>query len=186
MPMQTLAPAPLAPGDLLRTIAEGTAGTVGAAFLRSLARCLAASFAADVACVTELADPPSRARILACWPGGELLPDGYEYELAGTPCEPIAERGVVSHPAADLRRARRRARAAPARGGAASARGRGRRVAHAAAARRRRGTPADRARPARGRAAAASPRHCARWHRARRCHRTSSRCPTTGCPSRSR
>jgi signal transduction histidine kinase/uncharacterized protein YhfF len=98
--MQSLASPILAPRDrrdLLRTIAEGTAGTVGAAFLRSLARCLAASFVADVAYVAELADPPSRARVLACWPGGDLE-EGYEYELAGTPCEPLAERDVISHP----------------------------------------------------------------------------------------
>ena len=65
--------------DLLRTIAEGTAGTVGAPFLRSLARCLATAFAADVAYVAELtgAEPPLRARVLACWPGGDLLPEGY-------------------------------------------------------------------------------------------------------------
>jgi signal transduction histidine kinase/uncharacterized protein YhfF len=105
--MQSPAPPTLAPRDqrdLLRTIAEGTAGTVGAAFLRSLARCLAASFVADVAYVAELADPPTRARILACWPGGELLPEGYEYELADTPCEPIAERDVISYPAGTVER----------------------------------------------------------------------------------
>ncbi len=105
--MQSLAqtlPAPRDRRDLLRTIAEGTAGTVGAAFLRSLARCLAASFVADVAYVAELADPPTRARILACWPGGELLAEGYEYDLAGTPCEPIAERDVISHPAGAVER----------------------------------------------------------------------------------
>jgi signal transduction histidine kinase/uncharacterized protein YhfF len=102
--MQTLSPSSIAPRDLLRTIAEGTAGTVGAAFLRSLARCLAASFAADVAYVAELADPPTRARILACWPGGHLLPEGYEYELADTPCEPIARRDVISYPAGTVQR----------------------------------------------------------------------------------
>jgi signal transduction histidine kinase/uncharacterized protein YhfF len=99
--MQSTGSPTLAPRDwrdLLRTIAEGTAGTVGAAFLRSLARCLAASFVADVAYVAELAEPPTRARILACWPGGDLLPEGYEYELAGTPCEPIADVDVISHP----------------------------------------------------------------------------------------
>src|SRR5918997_3747968 len=86
--------------DLLRTIAEGTAGTVGAAFLRSLSRCLAAAFAADVAYVAELLDedPPTEAKVLACWPGGEVLPEGYEYELADTPCEGIAEAAVISHP----------------------------------------------------------------------------------------
>ena len=118
--------------DLLRTIAEGTAGTVGDAFLRSLARCLAAAFAADVAYVAELtdADPATRARILACWPGGELLPEGYEYTLADTPCEPIDRVDVISHPTGTVapvpaRRVRRpqRARRLPRR---ADARRRGR------------------------------------------------------------
>src|SRR5690349_11202295 len=89
-----------APPDLLRTIAEGTAGTVGAAFLRSLSRCLAAAFGADVAYVAELLDedPPTEARVLACWPGADVLAEGYEYELAGTPCEAIAERQIISYP----------------------------------------------------------------------------------------
>jgi signal transduction histidine kinase/uncharacterized protein YhfF len=101
--MQISAPPERAPRDqrdLLRTIAEGTAGTVGAAFLRSLSRCLAAAFAADVAYVAELLDedPPTEAKILACWPGGDVLPEGYEYELADTPCEAIAEQRIISYP----------------------------------------------------------------------------------------
>ena len=105
--MQSIAPSSSAPRDrrdLLRTIAEGTAGTVGAAFLRSLARCLAASFDADVAYVAELADPPTRARILACWPGGDVLAEGFEYDLEDTPCEPIARRDVISYPAGTVER----------------------------------------------------------------------------------
>ena len=92
--------------DLLRTIAEGTAGTVGAPFLRSLSRCLAAAFAADVAYVAELTDdlPPSGGRILACWPAGDVLPEGYEYELADTPCERIADAEVISHPTGSVAR----------------------------------------------------------------------------------
>jgi signal transduction histidine kinase/uncharacterized protein YhfF len=101
--MQTLAtpePAAREQRDLLRTIAEGTAATVGGAFLRSLSRCLAAAFVADVAYVAELddAERPERGRILACWPGGEILPEGYEYALADTPCEAIGESAVISHP----------------------------------------------------------------------------------------
>jgi GAF domain-containing protein len=101
--METLAPADPAARDqrdLLRTIAEGTAGSVGAAFLRSLSRSLAAAFAADVAYVAEIddADPPARGRILACWPGGEILPEGYEYDLADTPCEAIGRSEVISYP----------------------------------------------------------------------------------------
>ena len=71
-PMSLAPPAPSARDhrDLLRTIAEGTAGTVGAAFLRSLSRCLAAAFGADVAYVAELmdanpADPRADPRVLA-------------------------------------------------------------------------------------------------------------------------
>jgi len=92
--------------DLLRTIAEGTAGSVGGAFLRSLSRCLAAAFGADVAYVAETDDPhpPVRGRILACWPGGEVLPEGYEYDLADTPCEAIAECEVISYPTGTVSR----------------------------------------------------------------------------------
>jgi signal transduction histidine kinase/uncharacterized protein YhfF len=91
--------------DLLRTIAEGTAGTVGAPFLRSLSRCLAAAFAADVAYVAELLDePPTLARILACWPGGDVLPEGYEYALAQTPCEAIADQRIISYPTGTVAR----------------------------------------------------------------------------------
>ena len=107
--MQTLASSDAAARDqrdLLRTIAEGTAGSVGGAFLRSLSRCLAAAFAADVAYVAETdeAQPPVRARVLACWPGGEILPEGYEYELAETPCESIGECEVISYPTGTVAR----------------------------------------------------------------------------------
>jgi hypothetical protein len=98
--MDQLASPPTAPDDrrdLLRTIAEGTAGTVGAAFLRSLAGSLAAAFRADVAYAAELSEAPGRARVLACWPP-ETLAEGYEYDLAGTPCEPIARCDLISHP----------------------------------------------------------------------------------------
>jgi signal transduction histidine kinase/uncharacterized protein YhfF len=107
--MQILAPSDSAARDqrdLLRTIAEGTAGTVGDAFLRSLSRCLAAAFAADVAYVaeTEERDPPARARIVACWPAGEVLPEGYEYDLADTPCEAIGRSEVISYPTGSVDR----------------------------------------------------------------------------------
>jgi signal transduction histidine kinase/uncharacterized protein YhfF len=104
--METIAPPERDQRDLLRTIAEGTAGSVGAAFLRSLSRCLAASFAADVAYVAEIddADSPVRGRILACWPGGDVLPEGYEYELADTPCEAIGAGEVISYPTGTVAR----------------------------------------------------------------------------------
>jgi signal transduction histidine kinase/uncharacterized protein YhfF len=85
--------------DLLRAIAEGTAGTVGAAFLRSLTQSLARAFGTDIAFVAELCDPAGeRARIVASWPGGEILPEGHEYALADTPCEAVMDRDFVSFP----------------------------------------------------------------------------------------
>jgi signal transduction histidine kinase/uncharacterized protein YhfF len=101
--MKTLAPSER---DLLRTIAEGTAASVGAPFLRSLARSLAAAFAADVGYVAEVDDPrrPIRGTILACWPGGDVLAEGYEYELADTPCEAIGDCDVISYPTGTVER----------------------------------------------------------------------------------
>jgi signal transduction histidine kinase/uncharacterized protein YhfF len=98
--METLAPPERDQRDLLRTIAAGTAGSVGAAFLRSLSRSLAAAFAADVAYVAEIDDAhaPAHGRILACWPGADVLPEGYEYDFADTPCEAIGACEVISYP----------------------------------------------------------------------------------------
>jgi signal transduction histidine kinase/uncharacterized protein YhfF len=104
--METFAPPERDQRDLLRTIAEGTAGSVGAAFLRSLSRGLAAAFAADVAYVAETDDatPPKTGRIIACWPGGDVLPEGYEYDLLDTPCEAIGACEVISYPTGTVAR----------------------------------------------------------------------------------
>jgi signal transduction histidine kinase/uncharacterized protein YhfF len=84
--------------DLLRFVAEGTAGVVGAAFLRSLVTHLAGAFAAEAAFVAELSGP-GRARTLAsCAPLDIHLPEGYEFELAGTPCEDAYRDGEVRCP----------------------------------------------------------------------------------------
>ncbi len=61
---------------------------VGDAFFRSLVRHLAEAFDAEVAFVAEVVDADGeRARILASWRHGVELPEGLEFELAGTPCE---------------------------------------------------------------------------------------------------
>jgi signal transduction histidine kinase/uncharacterized protein YhfF len=86
--------------DLLRTIAAGTAGVVGDAFLRSLVRHLADAFDADLAYVAEAIDSSrGRARVVASWHRGDArLPEGAEYDVAGTPCALVSERDVVSFP----------------------------------------------------------------------------------------
>lgn len=76
------------PDDLLRLIAEGTAGVTGEAFFRSLVRHLAAALAMDYAFVAEFAAVKTRVRTLAFWNGDGFL-DNFEYDLAGTPCEAV-------------------------------------------------------------------------------------------------
>jgi signal transduction histidine kinase len=92
-------PAPRTRRDLLRYLAEGTAGVVGDAFLRSLVTHLAAAFGADAAFVAELAGG-GRARTLAAFAAPEIhLPEGFEFDLAGTPCEAAYADGEVLCPA---------------------------------------------------------------------------------------
>jgi signal transduction histidine kinase/uncharacterized protein YhfF len=85
--------------DLLRFVAEGTAGVVGDAFLRSLVTHLAGAFRADAAFVAELVGA-GRARTLASFTTPEIhLPEGYEFALAGTPCAVAYADGEVRCPA---------------------------------------------------------------------------------------
>src|SRR4051812_45627306 len=75
--------------DLLSRLAAGTAGVVGSAFLRRLVAELGAALNAEVAFVAELIEErPGHARTIAsaCARGIELG-EGYEFPLAGTPCE---------------------------------------------------------------------------------------------------
>ncbi|HSD80701.1 MAG TPA: histidine kinase, partial [Solirubrobacteraceae bacterium] len=61
---------------------------MGDAFFRALVRHLADVFGAEVGFVSELLDAEGRrARVIASWRHGVELPENYEYELAGTPCE---------------------------------------------------------------------------------------------------
>jgi signal transduction histidine kinase/uncharacterized protein YhfF len=93
------------PADaLLRTIAEATAGVAGEAFLRSLVTHLAAFLGAECAFVAELVTP-ERARTLASAAPPEIhLPEGFEFDLAGTPCEVAYRDGAIVCPWGALRR----------------------------------------------------------------------------------
>src|SRR3954447_22615909 len=91
-------------GDLLRTVAEGTAGVVGEAFFRSLVRQVATVLGADVAFAAEFPEgSPGRARVLAAWPVG-VLAEGFEYELAGKPCQRIQVEEVIAFPEGTIAR----------------------------------------------------------------------------------
>jgi signal transduction histidine kinase/uncharacterized protein YhfF len=83
--------------DLLSRLAAGTAGVVGAAFLRRLVAEVGGALDAEVAFVAELCEHrPGWARTVAsaCRPEIEFR-EGSEFELAGTPCEHAYEHEVL-------------------------------------------------------------------------------------------
>jgi len=86
--------------ELLRTIAAGTAASVGTAFLRSLVRHVAEALDADVAFLAEVEEGAwERARVLASHGrGGVELPEGAGFTIAGTPCELAGGQDVVAIP----------------------------------------------------------------------------------------
>jgi signal transduction histidine kinase/uncharacterized protein YhfF len=86
--------------DLLSRLAAGTAGVVGAAFLRRLVAELAAALGVEVAFVAELSEQrPGWARTVAsaCADGIELA-EGHEFALDGTPCEDAYHRPLLVVP----------------------------------------------------------------------------------------
>jgi hypothetical protein len=87
--------------DLLRTVAEGTAGAVGGAFLRELVRHVALAFDAKFVFVGEAADPTGEyVRMISGWYDGDWMDEPFEYETRGKPCALVVERSVVAFPEA--------------------------------------------------------------------------------------
>jgi signal transduction histidine kinase len=91
--------------DLLRTVAEGTAGAVGDAFLRELVRHVALAFDARFAFVAEAMDPSGAyVRVVSGWYDGDWMAEPLEYETDGKPCALVVERSVVAFPDALTKR----------------------------------------------------------------------------------
>jgi signal transduction histidine kinase len=87
--------------DLLRTVAEGTAGAVGDEFLRCLVRHVALAFDAKFAFVAEASDPSGvHVRVLSGWYEGDWMEEPFEYDTAGKPCALVVERSIVAFPEA--------------------------------------------------------------------------------------
>jgi signal transduction histidine kinase len=86
--------------DLLRTIAAGTAASVGTAFLRSLVRHVAEALDADIAFAAEVEEGAwLQARVLAAHGrDGVELDEGQRFAIPGTPCELAGDRDVVTIP----------------------------------------------------------------------------------------
>lgn len=78
--------------NILRHVAEGTSGTSGSEFFRSLVKHFALATQVRQVFVTECVDlPPTRVRALACWDRGQFINE--EYDLAPTPCKRVIEEG---------------------------------------------------------------------------------------------
>jgi len=87
--------------DLLRTVAEGTAGAVGDEFLQGLVRHVALAFDAKFAFVAEASDPTGQhVRVLSGWYEGDWLDEPFEYDTDGKPCALVVEKSVVAFPEA--------------------------------------------------------------------------------------
>ena len=91
--------------DLLRTVAEGTAGAVGDEFLRCLVRHVALAFDAKFAFVAEASDPDGEhVRVVSGWYDGDWMDEPFEYDTRGKPCALVVEQAVVAFPEALTRR----------------------------------------------------------------------------------
>ena len=91
--------------DLLRVVAEGTAGAVGDEFLRCLVRHVALAFDAKLAFVAEATDPDGEhVRVLSGWYEGDWMDEPFEYDTHGKPCALVVDRAVVAFPRALTRR----------------------------------------------------------------------------------
>jgi PAS domain S-box-containing protein len=84
---------------VIEAIANGTAGQSGEPFFHSLVQHFARALRIDCAFITECVNrPPTRARTLAFWRGGNF-DENFEYDLAGTPCDVVMREGrTVFHP----------------------------------------------------------------------------------------
>ena len=101
MPADVHANRPGAAGrrDLLRAVAEGTAGAVGDEFLRCLVRHVALAFDAKFAFVAEATDPSGQhVRVLSGYYDGDWMDEPFAYDTRGKPCALVVERSVVAFP----------------------------------------------------------------------------------------
>ncbi len=83
--------------EALRIVAEGVSATTGEAFFRSMLICLANTLEVDFAFIGEIAtDATDRIRSTIVCAHGEIV-DGFEYELAHTPCENVVSKQLCCY-----------------------------------------------------------------------------------------
>lgn len=82
----------------LRHILNGTAAETGVRFFNALVSNVATVFDTDFAWVTEYLADTQRLRALAFVQDGKLI-DDFEYDILGTPCEPVIQGArLIHHP----------------------------------------------------------------------------------------
>ncbi|MBD2577536.1 adenylate/guanylate cyclase domain-containing protein [Oscillatoria sp. FACHB-1406] len=83
--------------QILKHILEGTASVTGEVFFSALVQNLALALnVSNVFLAERVGDNPKRLKTLAFYGNGKMA-DNIEYELAGTPCEPVLERGELQY-----------------------------------------------------------------------------------------
>jgi len=85
----------------LRIIMEGTASETGENFFKALVENLAKVLNIKGAWVTEYKKENRQLNSLAFWLGGKWV-DEYNYDISGTPCEPVVEDKELIHIAENL------------------------------------------------------------------------------------
>ncbi len=80
----------------LKMIVEGTAEHTGEKFFRSLVKSLAQSLNAHGVWITEYLPKQNRLRSFAFWLDDHFVEE-YEYDVIGTPCEPVLENDGICH-----------------------------------------------------------------------------------------
>jgi PAS domain S-box-containing protein len=82
--------------SLLQTIMDGTASETGSRFFRALVKNLSQALGTHGAWVTEYQAESRQLHALAFWLGDDYV-EHYEYDIAGTPCEPVIRKKTYQH-----------------------------------------------------------------------------------------
>src|SRR5690606_21431938 len=86
---------------VLRTLFETTAAETGQRCFEALVQGLCRARDVHGAGVTRYLPDKRRLRAIAFWIDGRFVSD-YEYDVAGTPCEPVVSRGCLVNFAEDV------------------------------------------------------------------------------------
>jgi PAS domain S-box-containing protein len=72
---------------IIKALMEGTSGTTGEDFLKSLVMNMASALGAKYAYINEIIpEKPGFVKVIAMWNGQEVISD-FDYNMTGTPCE---------------------------------------------------------------------------------------------------